>query len=961
MTDQLRDYLSFVRPWDGDDIKVVTHTYMDRQTGEIKLAKRGFTTLDAAASFMYWKDGAGEDVWFSYQRFGRNPAVEEMVDRRGQVSYKKPFRDARHVEQLWCFHTDMDVKPGAYATLQDAVDAIFDFCARIALPPPSMMVCSGYGLHSYWRVEAPMTQQQWLPLASALRNAQVQHGILADHGVTVDSARILRPAGLHNHKVPTVNAPTYIIPGSSQQVYPLAWFADPLKPFSGPQLATVAGVSTGRVAQRATPSVGGINSHFTGGMQAGGIVDLLDIANSCAVIWDEFDTHGATADEPLWNLIATACVFDKTPWDTFEKMSDGYHKYDPVEARTKLADKEMRQQQGTLGWPACSAFHNLGGAVASKCMACPHFAAQKSPLNLTSRPKPTPGALPGTDPDLPAGYWQNPDGAIWTQIPDKDTKAPIDVCVLNYVVRDGFVEDATNNLIFLSTSSHGKAMAVRITKEKAADIRGELHAHGLFTQEIDAPRLGRFFMAWATHLRTAGKIERYSAMGWNGSSFVHGDTLYSNGAAQKAILGDQASEKVWGIKGDPDPWMALRDVILRHGHVGLQCLLAVGFAAPLVAMSGRAAVLLTPFSTASGTGKTTALCCSVATWGNYIYGSMATNDTDNYVAKKLGMAPNFPAVWDEIPLDEKVLAGVVRLAFQLGQGRDKGRLHATTSINEGGNFQTMMVAASNMSLAEKITMHNNKSNAGMMRAFEIRIGKILSRSTVDPEEYRDALKSNYGHTGAKFAAYLAANYEDCLQVVRSFIDLYRKKFNEDESYRFWVTTIATIMAGAYLARHIGLVDFDLKAMGTYLMEEAQHIDTLGKAEVEDMTSANYDIGELLGMTQGSGKVLFTDTINIAAGPPQQIKSVHGQTINEIAKMPDAWAQRSGAPNMLRVRKREFVKWLMEKGYSPRQVIAKLVANHGATQGRGAIGVGLMGWPNASVRAQVIDIPMAQFA
>lgn len=962
MSDPLLEYLSFVRPWDDASHKVVTYSYWDQNSNERRLAKRGFVDLQAAANFIRWKDNSGEDVWFSAQKFRINPAAEAQTSRSGTVSYKRPNRDARSVEEIYCFHADMDVKPGAYPDLQSAINALFAFCANLNMPPPSMCVCSGYGLHSYWRVDTPMTPAQWSPVAQALRNAMQQAGIHADHSVTIDTARILRPAGTRNFKVKEDPKWTYIVPGSSMQLYPLQWIADPLKAYMGPQLATVHGklVAPGAIQFKHT-----VNSNLSAGVGMGSsTVDLMDIAKSCAVIHEEFHTRGAHANEPLWNLIAVAAAFDINPGPTFEALSDGHPGYDPVKTLQKLQDKEQRIQNGTLGWPQCSAFLGLGGAVASKCLACPHLAANKSPLNLTSRPKPAAGALPGADPDLPSQYWQNPDGSIWTVQTDTKTGGQVDTCVLNYIVRDGFVEDITNDIIFTSTSVAGREISVRIKKEKSADIRGELHRHGLFTQENDAGKIGRFFMAWATHLRNIGKIEKYVNMGWSPTGFVHGDMEWNGSVGTRVTLEDESIMSVYGVKGDPAPWQRMRDMILANPNPATHTLLSVGFAAPLIALGGLPAVLLTPYSRASATGKSTALSTACAMWGQYVQGMYSTDDTDAYVKKRMSSSPNFPAIWDEIPPDERVLRGVVRVAFQLGQGRDKGRLHATTDVNTGKAFQTLMVAASNLSLAERITRDNDNSNAGMMRAFEIRMPEItpqeakLANSGMDVEVMRNELKNNYGHAGAAYAQYLTANKQGCQDMIHGTLKHLKDTFGEDSRFRFWYATIASLVCGARFAQLSGLANLDAGMIYRFLVKEMEFLKHYGDDMVQDIGKAD-SMGLLLREVETSGKVLFTTGMVVSPGSPVSV-NLRGQTSQDIARLHDAWAQRSETPDMLRVEKRPFENWLVEKGRSPREVLDQLQNRYGAQIIRTTLGAGIVGWPHDRRRITCLDIPMAQF-
>ena len=48
---------------------------------------------------------------------------------------------------------DVDVDPNnpkKYSSIPEAIDAVLKFCRKVGLPPPSIMVASGGGLHCYW-------------------------------------------------------------------------------------------------------------------------------------------------------------------------------------------------------------------------------------------------------------------------------------------------------------------------------------------------------------------------------------------------------------------------------------------------------------------------------------------------------------------------------------------------------------------------------------------------------------------------------------------------------------------------------------------------------------------------------------------------------------------------------------------------------------------------------------------
>src|SRR5262249_36519743 len=115
-------------------------------------------------------------------------------------------------------------------------NAIDKFCRDNGLPPPSLWVSSGYGLHLYWTLEDPIAPNVWKPYAEALKRALQAHGVLCDLNVTADSARILRLPGTLNHKDPA-NPQRVKVLRATDHIANERVFA-PLKPFMTADAAT---------------------------------------------------------------------------------------------------------------------------------------------------------------------------------------------------------------------------------------------------------------------------------------------------------------------------------------------------------------------------------------------------------------------------------------------------------------------------------------------------------------------------------------------------------------------------------------------------------------------------------------------------------------------------------------------------------------------------------------------------
>lgn len=122
-------------------------------------------------------------------------------------------RKVKDLDGIVGFLGDFDVKPGAFATVEDA--RAFAESAISHLAPPSMLVRSGGGLQAWWLLKEPMIfdreeqRDQAIAIArrvgETLRQAGQAKGIKVDS--THDLARVFRVAGTFNYKLaprPTV-------------------------------------------------------------------------------------------------------------------------------------------------------------------------------------------------------------------------------------------------------------------------------------------------------------------------------------------------------------------------------------------------------------------------------------------------------------------------------------------------------------------------------------------------------------------------------------------------------------------------------------------------------------------------------------------------------------------------------------------------------------------------------------
>lgn len=144
---------------------------------------------EEAINFALAYSAAGLDTYFG---------IAEYVSPTSRVSL--------NAFGAWSFIADIDVghdKAAAgkgYATVEEARQAICDFCAKTGLPESTTINNSGAGLHVFWAFDQFLEREEWLAYATKLKALMKICGFHADPSRTADIASVLRVPGTLNYK-----------------------------------------------------------------------------------------------------------------------------------------------------------------------------------------------------------------------------------------------------------------------------------------------------------------------------------------------------------------------------------------------------------------------------------------------------------------------------------------------------------------------------------------------------------------------------------------------------------------------------------------------------------------------------------------------------------------------------------------------------------------------------------------
>ena len=162
--------------------------YMLFLTREKKNFHKSYTSIDTMASAVECFDNSGYSVYHACGSF-----------------QSEESRKAENAAQFRSFFLDLDCglqktnEGKGFIDKAAACNALKDFCKKLGLPKPTI-IDSGGGLHAYWTLQDDIEPDEWLSVATKLKQLTRFHKFAADDARTSDRASLLRPVKATNHK-----------------------------------------------------------------------------------------------------------------------------------------------------------------------------------------------------------------------------------------------------------------------------------------------------------------------------------------------------------------------------------------------------------------------------------------------------------------------------------------------------------------------------------------------------------------------------------------------------------------------------------------------------------------------------------------------------------------------------------------------------------------------------------------
>jgi hypothetical protein len=161
-------------------------------------------------------------------------------------------------------------------------------------------------------------------------------------------------------------------------------------------------------------------------------------------------------------------------------------------------------------------------------------------------------------------------------------------------------------------------------------------------------------------------------------------------------------------------------------------------------------------------------------------------------------------------------------------------------------------------MADKITVSKSTAEGELMRIFELEFTKPEELDADYAQSIVSQLSQNYGHAGELYIKSIVAE----LPHVKALLAKVKKKINKllksQSKERMWVAAFSAMITGGYIARQLGIINWDIEKLTTLLIQLA-----IGKRQ--EVSDEQLDFGGVLGdfLSENKGAILQINGIKDA--------------------------------------------------------------------------------------------------
>ena len=291
------------------------------------------------------------------------------------------------------------------------------------------------------------------------------------------------------------------------------------------------------------------------------------------------------------------------------------------------------------------------------------------------------------------------------------------------------------------------------SKALSRDTEIALLDKGIYSAPKMVPLIKNYLIGAAALSAMQGKKQMvYSKYGWQeDGSFLIGYRLYSRtGVTQVSVspaLERAATTKDFPVIGTAKEWARSASFFLSDGLQAQGLALLMGFAAPLMALSGERGGVYSLIGK-SGQGKSTIQEVIGTIYGAPRVLHSRADDTHNARFLQLAHLSSLPMQAEELTKLEPMELSA--LCYSVSEGRDKRRLHSDGAAKgEPPSWNTIVTASSNKGIIDVLMTINGEAES--MRVLEDTVE--LPKGAVFTEA-ENAKRVCYSHAGSMGDAYM---------------------------------------------------------------------------------------------------------------------------------------------------------------------------------------------------------------
>ena len=731
--------------------------------------------------------------------------------------------------------------PKGYVDQSVGAAALKEFCEKVGFPLPTL-VNSGRGLHAYWPLVESITRHEWELVASRLREVCVAQKLYVDSSV-FEAARVLRIPGTFNFKS---DPPQPVSVLCTSKPTPISEIRAILGVKPEPVKA-VPPAPKRELSELAKAMAQNTSSSFKKIMSRGN--------EGCAQLINAYRDR-ATLSEPRWFAALSIAKFCSDKNTAIHRISEGHPDYDYATTEAKVGH--------IVGPHSCAEFErsNPGG-----CDGCPHKGKIKSPITLGNEfaqataednvvvvkkgqeDEESENVETHIIPDYPFPFFRGKNGGIYKQA-EGDEEEPTKVYENDlYVVkrmRDPILGDVVVMKLHLPKDGVKEFVLSNAQVIDKNELRKVLASHGVVCGIAASSLLMTFIILSIKDLQFRRRAEQMrTQFGWadKDSKFIIGDREVT----PDGVFHSPPSSTTHNIaqllqpKGSLEKW---KEVFNLYGRPGLEAhafAALTAFGSPLLKFLGQNGAIINVIHPSSGTGKTTILHMCNSVYGEPSRLCAMWDDTLNAKIMKLGVMNNLPFTVDE--MTNTTPADFSTLAYSMSQGRGKDRVKASANELRANltSWQCTSLCSSNASFYEKLSSLKSSPDGEIMLLIEYKIDYSNAIDAAYAKHMFDhQLKDNYGHAGEIYAKWLVANLEEAKNTVLQIQLKIDRELKLTQRERFWSAVVASNIAGGLVARSLGLIQWDMKAIYAWATQMILGLRSEVKPPVNDIVTVVGD-------------------------------------------------------------------------------------------------------------------------